>query len=227
MRSIGVSEELGAYIEAHANPVGDPVSEALAATTAERFGGLAMMNIGQDQGRFMSMLVSMLDARTVVEVGTFTGMSALWLARGLPAGGRLVCFDITDKYLATAREAWAAAGVDERIEVRIGAAADGLAALPEEPHVDLAFIDADKPGYQRYLELLLPRLTERGVILVDNVLWGGSIIDATVDDESTRALREFNDHVAARPDCDAVMLNIGDGVTMIRRRPAAAGPRGN
>jgi caffeoyl-CoA O-methyltransferase len=222
MRSIGVSEELGAYIEAHANPVGDPVADALAATTVERFAGLAMMNIGQDQGRFMSMLVSMLDARTVVEVGTFTGMSALWLARGLPAGGRLVCFDITDKYLETAREAWVSAGVDERIEVRIGPAADGLAALPAEPHVDLAFIDADKTGYRQYLDLLLPRLTERGAILVDNVLWGGSIIDPTVDDESTRALREFNDHVAARPDCDAVMLNIGDGVTMIRRRPTTA-----
>ena len=220
MRSIGVSEELGAYIEAHANPVGDPIAEALAATTAERFGGQAAMNIGQDQGRFMSMLVSLIGARTVVEVGTFTGMSALWLARGLPDGGRLVCFDITDKYLATAREAWTAAGVDDRIEVRIGPAADGLAELPDEPHVDLAFIDADKTGYQRYLELLLPRLTERGVILVDNVLWGGSIIDAAVDDESTRALRAFNDHVVARPDCDAVMLNIGDGVTMIRRRPA-------
>jgi len=220
MRSIGVSEELAAYIAAHANPAGDPIAEALAATTAERFGGQAAMNIGQDQGRFMSMLVSLIGARTVVEVGTFTGMSALWLARGLPDGGRLVCFDITDKYLATAREAWTAAGVDDRIEVRIGPAADGLAELPDEPHVDLAFIDADKTGYQGYLELLLPRLTERGVILVDNVLWGGSIIDPAVDDESTRALRAFNDHVVARPDCDAVMLNIGDGVTMIRRRPA-------
>ena len=221
MRSIGVSEELGDYIAAHANPVGDPVAEALAAATGQRFGGLAGMNIGQDQGRFMSMLVALMGARTVVEVGTFTGMSALWLARGLPDGGRLVCFDITDKYLATAREAWVAAGVDDRIEVRIGAAADGLAELPDEPHVDLAFIDADKPGYRRYLDLLLPRLTERGVILVDNVLWGGSIIDPTVDDESTLALREFNDHVAARPDCDAVMLNLGDGVTMIRRRPTS------
>ena len=216
-----MSEELGAYIEAHANPVGDPVAEALAASTAEQFGGLAQMNIGQDQGRFMSMLVASMGARTVVEVGTFTGMSALWLARGLPEGGQLVCFDITDKYLATARRAWADAGVDDRIEVRIGPAADGLALLPPGPHVDLAFIDADKTGYGRYLDLLLPRLTDRGLILVDNVLWGGSIIDPAVDDESTRALRAFNDHVAARPDCDAVMLNIGDGVTMIRRRPTS------
>ncbi len=227
MRSIGLSEELAAYIGAHANPSGDAVAEALAARTAERFGSLAGMNIGQDQGRFMSMLVSLIGARNVVEVGTFTGMSALWLARGLAAGGRLVCFDITDEYLATAREAWSAAGVEERIEVRIGRAADGLAELPSEPHVDLAFIDADKVGYRQYLELLLPRLAERGVILVDNVLWGGSIIDPTTDDESTRALRAFNDHVAARDDVDAVMLNIGDGLTMIRRRPADSSRQGN
>ena len=217
MRSIGVSEELGAYIEAHANPVGDRVAEALAATTAERFSSLAMMNIGQDQGRFMSMLVSLIGARVVVEVGTFTGMSALWLARGLPDGGRLLCFDITDKYLATAREAWAAAGVDDRIDMRIGPAAAGLAALPAEPHVDLAFIDADKTGYQEYLELLLPRLTERGVILVDNVLWGGSIIDPAVDDESTRALRAFNDHVAADPRVANCTLTVRDGIMLVRR----------
>ncbi len=219
MRSIGLSDELSAYVDAHSNPVGDAVAEALAARTVERFGGQAGMNIGQDQGRFMSMLVSMLDARLVVEVGTFTGMSALWLARGLGAGGRLHCFDITDRYLATAREAWTAAGVDDRIEVTVGPAAERLAELPEEPLIDLAFIDADKVGYRRYLDLLLPRLTARGVILVDNVLWSGRILDPAVDDESTVALRDFNDHVAARDDVDAVILGIGDGVTLIRHRP--------
>src|SRR5918995_1264391 len=99
MRSIGISEELAEYIEAHANPQGDEVAERLAVTTQDRFGALAAMNIGLDQGRFMSMLVSLLDARTLVEVGTFTGMSALWLARGLRDGGRLICFDISDEYL--------------------------------------------------------------------------------------------------------------------------------
>lgn len=207
---------------AHANPVGDAVADELAATTVERFGGLATMNIGQDQGRFMSMLVSLLGAEVVVEVGTFTGMSALWLARGLGPTGRLICFDITDKYLATAREAWSAAGVEDRIEVRIGPAADRLQELPAEPHVDVAFIDADKGGYLGYIELLLPRLTERGVILVDNVLWGGRIIDASAEDDLTLALRAFNDAVAARDDVEAVMLSIGDGLTLIRRRPNGA-----
>jgi caffeoyl-CoA O-methyltransferase len=218
MRSIGISEELGAYIEAHANPAGDAIAEQLAATTKERFGDLAGMNIGADQGRFMSMLVAIAGAETVVEVGTFTGMSALWLARGLGDGGRLICFDISDDYLATAKEAWTAAGVEDRIEFRLGPAADGLRALPSEPHIDLAFIDADKGGYQTYLDELLPRMNDRGVILVDNVLWDGRVIDADTDDRHPVALRAFNDHVASRADCEAVMLSIGDGLTFIRRR---------
>ncbi len=144
-------------------------------------------------------------------------MSALWLARGLDRHGRLICFDISDEYLATAQEAWTAAGVADRIDFRLGPAAEGLAALPNEPHIDLAFIDADKGGYRTYLDELLPRMSERGVILVDNVLWSGRIIDEAPDDRNITALRAFNDHVATRPDCEAVMLAIGDGLTMVRR----------
>jgi caffeoyl-CoA O-methyltransferase len=218
MRFISLTDELYDYMLAHANPATDEVSERLAATTQERFGDLAGMNIGSDQGRFLEMLVGVTGARTAVEIGTFTGMSALWMARGLADGGRLICFDITDEYLPTAREAWEAAGVAERIEVRVGAAADSLADLPAEPHIDLAFIDADKTGYLAYLELLLPRLSDRGVIVVDNVLWSGSVIDPDDESASTVALREFNDHVADRGDVDAVVLPIGDGVTLIRHR---------
>lgn len=213
-----MNDALYDYVVAHGNPVTDEVSEQLAATTRERFADQAGMNIGADQGRFLSMLVAITGARTVVEVGTFTGMSALWLARGLPDGGRLICFDITDEYLPTAREAWQASGVDDRIEVQVGPASDGLSALPDERHIDLAFIDADKTGYLGYLHQLLPRLKERGVILVDNVIWGGAIVDESDQTAMTLALREFNDHVAARSDLEAVMLPIGDGVTMIRRR---------
>jgi caffeoyl-CoA O-methyltransferase len=217
MRTVGIPEELAQYIADHANPAGDEVSAWLAATTAERFGALAGMNIGDDQGRFMSMLVSIARARTVVEVGTFTGMSAMWLARGLEPGGKVICFELSTDYLATAQEAWARAGVADRIEVRIGPAADGLAALPQERFIDLAFIDADKGGYLTYLDLVLPRLADGGVVLVDNVLWSGAVIDPGVDDANTRALRQFNDHVAQRHDCRAVILSIGDGITMIRR----------
>ena len=218
MRFIEMNDDVYDYVLSHANPRRDDVSERLAATTRDRFADLAGMNIGADQGRFLATLVALAGAMIVVEVGTFTGMSALWMARALPEGGRLICFDITDEYLPTAREAWEAAGVEHRIEVRIGPAADGLAQLPQEPHIDLAFIDADKTGYLGYVDQLLPRMTGRGVIVVDNVLWSGAVVDEVDQDESTVALRAFNDHIASRDDVDAVMLPIGDGVTLIRRR---------
>ena len=218
MRFIELDDSVYEYVVAHANPASDEVSETLAATTQERFPDRAGMNIGADQGRFLSMLVAVTGARLVVEVGTFTGMSALWMARGLPERGRLLCFDLTDEYLPTAREAWDAAGVSDRIEVMFGPAADGLAALADDVEVDLAFIDADKTGYGGYLDQLLPKLSVRGLIVVDNVLWSGTVVGDEDRDESTVALRAFNDDVASRDDVDAVMLPIGDGVTMIRRR---------
>ena len=220
MKSFGIPELIHEYAVVHSD--GDPIAEALARATQDRFPDRAMMNIGHDQGRFMQMLVEITGATTVVEVGTFTGMSALWLARGLSDGGRLICFDLVDTYVDTATEAWTAAGVAERIDMRIGPAADGLAALPAEPHVDLAFIDADKVGYRNYLDLLLPRMADRGAILVDNVLWSGAVVDPADTSRDTVALREFNDHVAERDDCDAVILTVGDGITMIRPRTGHA-----
>jgi caffeoyl-CoA O-methyltransferase len=211
-----MSDELFDYVIDHTNPRSDSVSEQLAATTRERFPTQAGMNIGGDQGRFLKMLVEITGASNVVEVGTFTGMSALWLARGLPQGGRLTCFDITDEFLPTAREAWEAAGVSDRINVVIGPAADSLAELPETHHVDVAFIDADKPGYRTYLDLLLPRMSDRGLILVDNVLWSGAVVDHADNSSWTVAIREFNDHVAERADCESVILSVGDGVMCVR-----------
>jgi len=220
MRSFGIPDDIQQYVVDHLDA--DPVASRLAETTRDRFGDLAGMNIGEDQGRFMKMLVEVTGARTVVEVGTFTGMSALWLARGLPADGRLICFDLVDTYVDTATEAWTEAGVADRIDMRIGPAADGLAALPGDRHIDLAFVDADKPGYRTYLDLLLPRMTDAGMILVDNVLWSGRVADADDTDDNTVALRDFNDHVAGRDDCDAVILTVGDGISLIRPRTAPA-----
>jgi caffeoyl-CoA O-methyltransferase len=218
MRWIEMDEATYEYVQRHANPSHDPVAERLAAVTQERFGDLAGMNVGPDQGHLLAMLVAITGARLVVEIGTFTGMSALWMARALPPGGRLVCFDLTDEYLPTARAAWSEAGVDDRIEVVVGPAAQRLRELPADEPVDLAFIDADKTGYAGYVDALLPRMSERGVIVVDNVLWGGSVVDDDDRSESTVALRAFNDAVATRSDVHAVMLPVGDGVTLIRRR---------
>ncbi|MFK7919208.1 MAG: O-methyltransferase [Ilumatobacter sp.] len=218
MKSFGISPEIYGYVTEHMSPAADSIAGRLGETTRERFGDRAGMNIGEDQGRFMEMLAAAMGATMIVEVGTFTGMSALWLARGLAAEGRLICFDLTDTYAATATEAWAEAGLAERIELRFGPAVDGLLDLPNEPHIDLAFIDADKPNYVRYLDLLLPRMRPTGVILVDNVLWSGQVVDSSDSSVNTEAIRSFNDHVGARSDCDAVILTIGDGVTMIRPR---------
>ena len=218
MKSFGISDPIHQYVLDHSNPSADPVSEWLGQATQERFGGRSVMNIGTDQGQFLKAFVEISDASTVVEVGTFTGMSALWLARGLPDDGTLICFELVDTYLETATEAWAQAGVAERIEVRLGPAAENLAELDPTPHIDLAFIDADKAGYATYLDLLLPRMTDRGAILVDNVLWNGQILDDSDTSIDTEAIRAFNTNVAERDDCDAVILTIGDGVTLIRPR---------
>lgn len=218
MRYIRMNDDLYEYVTAHSNPTDDAVAARLAAATREQFPSAAGMNIGQDQGRFLATMVAISGARTVVEVGTFTGMSALWMARALPADGRLTCFDITDRYLELARTAWSDAEVLDKIDVTIGPASESLAALPDHRHIDLAFIDADKTGYQTYLDLLLPRLSDRGLIVVDNVLWSGAVIDDDVQDTDTVALRDFNDGVARRDDVHAVIVPIGDGVTLIRRR---------
>ena len=218
MRFIELNDSLYEYVLQCANPATDTVTEQLAATTRDRFGAAAGMNVGADQGAFLSMLVSISGAKLVVEVGTFTGMSATWLARGLGEGGTLICCDITDEYLATAQEAWQAAGVADRIEFRRGPALDTLGAMPTTPHIDMAFIDADKPGYLSYFLEILPRLSPNGFVVVDNVLWSGSVIDESDQTANTVALREFNAHIAECADVVAVMLPVGDGVTIIRRR---------
>jgi caffeoyl-CoA O-methyltransferase len=162
--------------------------------------------------------VRLLGARRVVEVGTFTGYSALCLARGLPADGRLLCCDINDNWVSVGRPFWERAGVADRIEVRLGPAAETLAALPPDPVIDLAFIDADKTGYAVYYEALLSRLRPNGVILVDNVLWGGRVLDRAARDADTVAIRAFNDQLVADERIDLVMIPVADGLTLARKR---------
>lgn len=216
VKSIGLDSDLLSYVVAHSGGE-DPVAAELAAVTRNEFGDLAGMNIEQDQGRFLEFLVGMIGARTVVEVGTFTGMSALFLARGLPEGGRLVCFDLDERFVEVGRPYWERAGVADRIEVRIGPAAETLEAWPTDEPIDLAFVDADKPAYGTYLDLLMDRLSPAGVVAVDNVLWSGAVLDPDATDENTEAIRDFNDRVTADPSLDSVMLGIGDGITLIRR----------
>ena len=215
-RSFTVSEPLHDYIVGHSF-VPDPVLEDLARRTAG-LGEVSRMQIGPEQGAFLTTLAHLVGARFAVEVGTFTGYSSICIARGLAPGGRLLCCDVSEEWTSMAREAWSAAGVADRIELVIAPASETLDALDDTP-VDLAFIDADKGGYRHYLDRLLPKLSERGVIVVDNVLWGGSVVDGDPEeDDNLQAILDFNDHVAERDDCRAVMLPVGDGVTLVTRR---------
>ena len=178
------------------------------------------MQISASQGALMQMLVRLTGAKRAVEVGTFTGFSALCIARALPDDGHLLCCDVSEEWTAIARRYWERAGVARKIELRIAPALETLATLPPDEPIDLAFIDADKSNYGGYYEALLARLRPNGLILVDNTLWSGNVVKAEAEDDSkdTKALRVFNDAVAADMRVESYILPIGDGVTVIRKR---------
>jgi len=180
----------------------------------------AGMQIGPDQGLFLGLLVRMLDARRVIEVGTFTGYSALAMAMALPPGGRVLCCDISEEYTAIARRYWKEAGVENRIELRLGPAREtltGVLAAEGPASQDLAFIDADKTGYDVYYELCLQLVRPGGIITIDNVLWSGRVADPAVKDADTAALRALNLKIRDDQRVDAVVLTVGDGLTLARR----------
>ena len=211
-----LDEILASYVDAHSTGPDDVQRELIAATAG--LGELSLMQVGTAQGAFMTMLTALLQPRFAVEVGTFTGYSALAVAKALPPGGRLLCCDISQEWTAIARNHWERAGVADRIDLRIGPALDTLKALPTAPQVDMAFIDADKEAYIDYYTELVPRLSERGVILVDNVLWNGQVADLDQTDPATEALRSFNAAVVADERVLVSMLPVGDGLSMISLR---------
>ena len=210
-----VDDGLHEYLLAHRSP-DDPILEELRAETRRAIGERALMQVSAEEGTFLGLMVGALGARRVVEVGTFTGYSALCMARALPPGGKLVCCDVSEEYTAIARRFWEKAGVADRIELRLGPALETLRALPSEP-LDFAFIDADKENYQAYYEALLARLRPGGVIAIDNVLWSGQVIRPDDQSENTRAIRALNDHVAGDRRVQSVMLGLSDGVTLVRK----------
>jgi caffeoyl-CoA O-methyltransferase len=215
-RSFFLEESLHDYVLDNTTP-GDAVDASLSAATRE-LGGVARMQVARDQGAFLSMLVSAVRPRLAVEVGTFTGTSSLAIARALPDGGRLLCCDVSEEWTAIARRHWEAAGVSDRIDLVIAPAIQTLRALADDTQVDFAFIDADKTGYLAYYEELVPRLSDHGLLVVDNVLWSGRVMDTSILDDDTVALREFNARVVADDRVEVVMLSIGDGVSVVRRR---------
>jgi caffeoyl-CoA O-methyltransferase len=216
IKTLGLEPELHRYLVAHGNPPDAVLTDLISDTRA--MGGIARMQISQEQGSFLTMLAKLLDAKLIVEVGTFTGYSSVCLARGLSAGGRMICCDVSEEYTSRAVKAWKQAGLADRIELKLAPGAETLRALPNDPPIDLAFIDADKSGYDTYYEEILKRLRPGGVIAVDNVLWGGRIIDASDTSADTLALRALNDKIVADERVEAVMLPIADGLTLCRKR---------
>ncbi|MEU4400060.1 O-methyltransferase [Micromonospora orduensis] len=214
-KSIPLTDELHAYLVAHGAPP-DEIIRDLAEETRSVLPEHATMQVAPEQAAFLTFLTRLLDVRQAVEVGTFTGLSSLAIARGLPEGGRLTCFDISEEFTGIARRYWARAGVQDRIDLRIGPAGETLRELPNERFVDFAFIDADKTGYPVYWAELVPRMRPGGVIAVDNVLRGGRVIAPR--DANDRAIAAFNDEVLADVRVDPVMLPIADGLTLARVR---------
>jgi caffeoyl-CoA O-methyltransferase len=217
VRSFLVTDEIRDYAAAHSSWQPDDVLRRLQSRTAA-LGDVAGMQIGDDEGQLLTMLARLIGARRAVEVGTFTGMSSLCIARGLGEGGSLLCCDVSEEWTTIARQAWRDAGLADRIELRIGPAIETLRALPDADDLDLVFIDADKPSYPAYWAELVPRVRSGGLLLADNVLWDGRIVDDAADDENTTALRSFNQAVGADDRVDVVVLTAFDGLTIARKR---------
>ena len=210
-----VSPQIHDYVISHSSPP-DRVLDELRKETARRFPDWTVLQIGAEQGTFMTLLSQLIAPRRAVEVGTFTGYSSICLARGLAPGGSLLCCDINADWTAVAREYWQKAGLADRIELRLGPAADTLRSLPAGASLDLAFIDADKTGYTTYWDEIVPRTRAGGIILVDNTFLHGRIFDGDPDPDA-RAVRDFNEHALADDRVELAMLSVGDGLIFARK----------
>lgn len=203
------------YLLAHT----EPPDELMAALIAETAGMPEVsMQIGPDQAAFMTLLARSVNARRAIEIGTFTGLSALAVARALPEDGSLLCCDINAEWTAIGRRYWERAGVSDRIELRIGPAAQTLETLPAEPTYDFAFVDADKIGYAGYVAALHPRMQTNALVLLDNTLRSGRVlggVETTADDEAMIAL---NDELTSDSRWETVLLPVADGLTLLRKR---------
>jgi caffeoyl-CoA O-methyltransferase len=212
-----LSPELYAYAVEHGARQ-DDLLRRLAEETESRLADVAIMQIAPDQGAFMTMLMRLTGARRALELGTFTGYSAICIARGLPEDGAVVTCDLSDEWTSIARRYWEEAGVADRIELRLGPALETLRGLPSSEPFDFAFIDADKSEYPDYYEECLRLLRPGGLVMLDNVFRDGKVLDPADDDPRTRATREINERAAADERVDVVMLAVADGRTLARKR---------
>lgn len=213
---ISLNEPLYDYVCSQRSGAGDPLLNELRRITNE-LGEHARMQISPEQGSFLQILTTAVGANNALEIGTFTGYSSLCIARGLPDKGKLTCLDVSDEWTTIAKLFWERAEVHQKIELIIGPALESLPSLQPNELLDLVFIDALKVEYSQYFELVLPLVRKNGLILFDNMLWGGSVVDASKD-ESADALDRLNRMLAKDPRVECVLLPVSDGIQLCRVR---------
>ncbi len=220
MKYIAINDEIHLYTSAHrsANPHAYLLRELQEETAA--LGSIAGMQISPEQGSFFTLLVAAIGAKNAIEIGTFTGYSALSIAAGLPEDGKLLCLDQSDEWTKIARKYWQRSGLESKIELQVGDAKTTLAELPADEQFDFAFVDADKTGYDTYYELLLPRLKPNALIVFDNMLSGGRLASGNFNTENERALDAMNKKLANDERVESVLLPLADGLNVCRKKPA-------
>jgi caffeoyl-CoA O-methyltransferase len=217
LKYLSLNHRLYRYVCQCRSHADDPVLEALRVET-EALGDIAKMQISREQGSFITLLVAAIGAKSTIEVGTFTGYSSICIARGLRETGTLLCLDASKEWTAIARKYWALAGMEKKIELCLGDAISRLKKLKPGMVFDFAFIDADKTEYDAYYELILPRIKRNGLILFDNMLWGGRLGRGRVKNPSGRAIDELNRKLAQDPRVESVLLPIADGLQLCRKK---------
>ena len=211
---ISLDEKLNDYVLTHSRATNDDLLNELRART-EQLGDIAGMLVSREQGTFLTLLA--MTATHALEIGTFTGYSSICIARGLPSNGTLTCLDISEEWTNIAREFWAKAGLNDRITLHLGAGSETFAKIPQDKMFDLVFIDADKPNYDVYYELVLPRVNQGGLIIFDNMLWHGKVTDDSINDDDTVAIRRLNDKLTADSRVLSVLVPVGDGLHICRK----------
>jgi caffeoyl-CoA O-methyltransferase len=217
LKYLSLNERLYRYLCECRSNADDAALDALRHET-EALGDISRMQISREQGSFLTLLVAAIGAKSAVEVGTFTGYSSLCIARGLPAHGRLLCIDESRKWTDIGRRYWAKAGVEKKIDLRLGSAIPLLKRLEPRLRFDFAFIDAAKEEYAAYYELILPRVRKNGLLLFDNMLWGGRLGKGPIRNASGRALDQLNRKLAGDERVECVLLPIADGIQLCRKR---------
>jgi len=206
------TEATAEYLVRHSRQ--DDVMKRVAAETAQM--PHAMMMSPPDEAALLTMLARLVGARRALEVGTFTGYGAIAIARGLAEGGRLTCLELSEEFASIARRNLEDAGVLDRVDIVLGPADESLAAMPPEPTFDYVYLDADKRAYPTYYDLIVPRLLPGGLLLIDNVLLGGDVIEP--HDDRSRTIDDLNNRITADARVDSVMVLVADGLTLVRKR---------